>query len=296
MENKEKCGGLLQRRAFVRGGVLGLGTAGTVFVGGKLGMFDAIPGARGAGLSSAQVEAWSTLTDTDILNFALNLEYLEAEFYTMAATGKTLEQSGIPVNGVGNPGPTIGGQQVDLKKSSSSTEVTGTLKGVAEELVFTEHQHILLLRSALGADAIAKPAINLDAMGTGFEGFLHFVAVARAFEDVGVSAYGGAAKLITSKDILETSTRIALTEAYHAGNLRLIAAANNDSFLKPVDQQDVLPPPVGSKFAAMDNNALAVVRTPGQVLAIVYQNTTSGASSGGFFPQGVNGTIKSVSL
>jgi hypothetical protein len=61
----------------------------------------------------------------DILNFALNLEYLEAEFYTVATTGKTIEQSGIAVSGTGNPGPTTGGNTVNLTNSSNKTELTG---------------------------------------------------------------------------------------------------------------------------------------------------------------------------
>jgi Ferritin-like domain len=294
MESNQKAGGLLERRTFVRSSMIGLGTAGAAIMGAKLGVLDKLPGARKLGLSSAEVEAWSTITDTDILNFALNLEYLEAEFYTVAATGKTLEQSGIPTSGVGNSGPTVGGQQVNFVKSPDNTEITGTLQTLSQELMLTEQEHVKLLRSTLGADAIAKPAINLNALGTGFEGFLHFTALARAFEDVGVSAYGGAAPLITSKTILATAARIALTEAYHAGTLRLIAAANKDTFLMPVDKLDVLPPPTGPKYADIDGNGLSIVRTPGQVLAIVYHNTTSGASSGGFFPQGVNGAIKSV--
>lgn len=164
-----------------------------------------------------------------------------------------------------------------------------------EEITFDEQQHVMLLRSALGSAAIAKPAINLDALGTGFEGFLHFIAVARAFEDVGVSAYGGAAPLISSKDILATAARIALTEAYHAGSLRTLAAANKDPYLFPVDSQDILPPPGGKQYFTVNGQALSIVRTPGQVLAIVYHNTTSGASAGGFFPSGVNGNIDSVS-
>ena len=288
-------GKTVDRRAFVRGvGVAGLGVAGAAFVGGKLGVLDRIPGINKVALASAAVQA-GAITDTDILNFALNLEYLEAEFYTVATTGKTIEQSGIAVNGTGNSGPTTGGNTVNLTNSSNETELTGQLKAVVEEITYDEQQHVLLLRSALGSAAIAKPAINLNALGTGFQGFLHFIALARAFEDVGVSAYGGAAPLISNSAILATAARIALTEAYHAGSLRTLAAANKDAYLFPVDSQDILPPPTGKQYFTVNTQALSIVRTPGQVLAIVYHNTTSGASAGGFFPNGVNGNITSVS-
>jgi len=213
----------------------------------------------------------------------------------VATTGKTIEQSGIAVSGTGNSGPTTGGNTVNLTSSSNETELTGQLKAVVEEITYDEQQHVLLLRSALGSAAIAKPAINLNALGTGFQGFLHFIALARAFEDVGVSAYGGAAPLISSSAILATAARIALTEAYHAGTLRTLAAANKDAYLFPVDSQDILPPPTGKQYFTVNTQALSIVRTPGQVLAIVYHNTTSGASAGGFFPNGVNGNITSVS-
>jgi Ferritin-like domain len=283
------------RRGFMRkAGLATAGLAGAAVLGGRLGVLDRLPGMKKMALTQAAVNAGS-ITDVDILNFALNLEYLEAEFYTVVTTGKTLKESGFTLSGKGNSGPTKGGSKVDFVHSSNRVEVTKQLKDVMEEITYDEQQHVLLLRGALGDDAIAKPTINLDALGTGFQGFLHCTALARAFEDVGVSAYGGAAPLISSKAYLATAARIALTEAYHAGNLRLVAAANDDPYLFKVDSMDILPPPEGKQFFTVNSQALSIVRTPGEVLAIVYGTSTSGASAGGFFPDGVNGSISTVS-
>jgi hypothetical protein len=297
MENEKKAEGLRQtsdRRGFVKS--VGMGAAaiaGAVMVGGRLGVLDKIPGINKTGLIQAAVKAGS-ITDVDILNFALNLEYLEAEFYTMATTGQTLVQRGFTLTGTGKSGPTLGGKKVNFLSSLASTDKTGHLVAIMNEIAYDDQQHVHLLRGALGADAVAKPTINLDALGTGFEGFQHATALARAFEDTGVSAYGGAAPLISSKEYLGVAAQIALTEAYHAGNLRLVSAVNHDTFIFQTDKNDRTPPPVGKDYFDVDAQALAVVRDPGQVLAIVYGNSTPGASSGGFFPDGVNGIINSV--
>ena len=56
-------------------------------------------------------------TEVDILNFALNLEYLEAEFYTYATTGKSITSFGIGIKGHGNgENPTTGATTVGGKK------------------------------------------------------------------------------------------------------------------------------------------------------------------------------------
>jgi hypothetical protein len=241
----------------------------------------------------AQAVKAGSVTDVDILNFALNLEYLEAEFYTVAVTGKTLEASGFDVSGSGKSGATTGGNKVDLTQYDGMPENTTKLKFVAQQIMYDEQQHVLLLRSALGGNKIAKPEINLNALNMGFSGYRHFTALARAFEDVGVSAYAGAAPLISSKEYLGVAAQIALTEAYHAGNLRLMASVDIDPTFM-VDKNDILPPPTGPNYFTVDKNGLAIVRSTSQVLAIVYQNPTSGATGGGFFPNGFNGTITTV--
>jgi hypothetical protein len=99
----------LGRRSFVVGaGLTGLGIAGA-----RLGLLDHTPSPGVFGIGTSTVEA-AGFTDVDILNFALNLEYLEAEFYTAATTGKTLEQSGFNLSGTGNSGPTLGARSVNF--------------------------------------------------------------------------------------------------------------------------------------------------------------------------------------
>lgn len=239
----------------------------------------------GAFFATVQSGKAQTITDADIVQFALNLEYLEAEFYTVARTGKTIDQFGVGITGTGTAGVTTGGQKVTFIEGS-------TLAQSSDEIAADERAHVNLLRqtlTSLGVQPIAKPAINLNALGTGFESQEAFINLARAFEDVGVSAYGGAAPLLTSKAILAAAARILATEAEHTGNLRLHAALYQAA-TTAVDAVDILPPPSGRRYISVDSNGLTTVRTPGQVLYIVYGGKAN-ATSGGFFPNGFNGTI-----
>jgi len=278
------------RRSLLKGaGLAGVGFASAGLLAGRLGMMDKVTAAI-PDLKPPSVHAQS-IDDADILNFALNLEYLEAEFYTVATTGKTIREIGIGVNGVGNSGPTTGGARVALEFGSVFPQ---RLHNVALEIAYDEQQHVKLLRSALGSYAVAKPAINLDALGIGFGNFRQFLKLSRAFEDTGVSAYAGAAPLISSKAYLGVAAQILATEAYHSGNVRLMISENDVDTTK-TDSEDVLPPPSGKQYFTTDSNGLALTRTTGQVLAIVYGNSTTGTTAGGFFPDGVNGLINTVS-
>jgi hypothetical protein len=221
------------------------------------------------------------ITDVDILNFALQLEYLEAEFYTVATTGRRIQDAGIAVNGRGRGGATTGGAQVSLDERT---------RVVADAITRDEQAHVRFLRTALGGDAVAKPEINLEALNLGFRNQNEFITLARAFEDVGVSAYGGAAPLIDNARILAAAARIALTEAQHGGVLRYLAYQGNVT-TPPVDEQDV--PAQGSpngQVFFVDGNGLSIVRQPDKVAAIVYGGR--GRAEGGFFPAGLNGLIE----
>lgn len=243
-------------------------------------------GAAATGAASMLNAQSAGPSDADILNFALNLEYLEAEFYTFATTGKSIDQMGVAVDGSGTAGTTTGGKQVNF------TNPTFALSDIANEIAFDERAHVTFIRAALkgaGATPIARPAINLNALGIGFGNSTEFLTLARAFEDVGVTAYAGAAPLISDKTILGAAARIAETESLHSGNIRLMVAKLGIPTM-PLDGVDVIPPPSGSSYFPVDGNALTQIRTPGQVLYLVYGNKANG-TSGGFFPNGVNGTI-----
>lgn len=255
----------------------------------KIGLASVAAGAAFATGGTKLMADPSSPTVVDVLQFALNLEYLEAEFYTMATMGKTIDQVGIGISGSGNSGPTYGANQVNF---ANSTVYTGT---VASQIGNDERNHVALLRTALsnaGVEPIAKPEINLGALGIGFANEVQFLTLARVFEDIGVSAYGGAAQLmsVTSSPYIGTAARILAAEAEHVANIRLQVAKLAVSTTS-LDNVDIIPPPSGTYFFSIDpTTGLTAVRTPGQVLYLVY-GFLANATSGGFYPQGVNGNL-----
>ncbi|MGC2968302.1 ferritin-like domain-containing protein [Paraburkholderia aspalathi] len=299
----------LQRRQFFRNaGGLALG-----LVGGTL--ISACGGGSGSSASAA-----SAPTDPEILNFALNLEYLESQFYTYATTGAGLAAS--MTSGVGTLGTVIPGQQVPFQDP--------VVQAYANEIANDEREHVTFLRSALGSAAVAMPSIDIGGTnpngafsnaaraaglvgaGVAFNPYANdnnFLLGAFIFEDVGVTAYKGASPLITNKTFLEAAAGILAAEAYHAGLVRTVlfakgvdtasiyTAANAISAARASldqnghDDQGITGATSGSSnIVPLDSNGLAFSRGYGNVLNIVYL-TSSMATKGGFFPNGVNGTL-----
>jgi hypothetical protein len=294
-----------RRRLFAMAGIAGVSAATLLAAGEPARAATSAPGGVAASMDAP--------SDASILNFALNLEYLEAEFYLRAVTGH-----GLPDNlttGTGNRGQVSGGRQVSF--------TTPLVRRYAQEIASDEKQHVVFLRSALGSAAVSRPAISLDASFTGaataaglikpgqtfdpYANELNFLFAAFLFEDVGVTAYKGAAPFIQNKTYLDAAAGLLAVEAYHAGIIRtsLYGAglvvpsvlANVDKLSNARDSLDGssdLDQGIGTSSMAnlvpTDVNGLAYSRTTGQVLNIVYLNPGS-VGSGGFFPAGVNGPI-----
>jgi hypothetical protein len=296
----------------------------------------AMGGAALATLAFApKAEAQAAVTDNDILNFALNLEYLEAQFYTLAASGVTIDKLMTPIPVAVNGG-TAGA--VTLKPSFAKVPFANTgIAAYAAEVALEEQRHVKFLQSALGTAAVSMPAIDLytsfntlasvAGIGAAFDPFAsdgNFLVGSYIFEDVGVSAYHGAAGLITDKTkILPAAVGIHAVEAYHAGLIRTtiagIDAQNGNTALSsltqkisaaraklanpsgtPIDDVGVTTVSValnGSSNNYMaatlvnaDTNSIGWSRTTTQVLAIVTGGGTG--NKGVFYPAGLNGTIK----
>ncbi|AIT07567.1 hypothetical protein MC45_15650 [Sphingomonas taxi] len=261
--------------------------------------------------------------DVDVLNFALNLEYLEANYYTFAAFGSGINST--VQTGTGTQGTVTGGAKVPFADAS--------VAAYAREIAADENQHVAFLRQQLGSSAVAMPAINIDGGANGA-----FTAAARAagvvgatgtfnpyasdenwllggmlLSDVGVTAYKGSASLISNKVILDAAAGILAVEAYHSGLLRTLlyrkglampALRTNADLISNArdtvdngfdDDQGISPTTINggaaSNIVPADSNGIVFGRTAGDVLNVAYLNAGA-VSSGGFFPAGVNGNIK----
>jgi hypothetical protein len=160
----------------------------------------------------AQVIAFS---QSDVLNFALNLEYLEATFYSYVTQGTDLP-----------PSVTIGSGAVTnpltaklVFTGANAAQITDMLN----EIYFDELNHVLALRSVLGSAAVPRPAINLAGYATVTA--TNALSIARLLEDVGVTAYTGAAASLSGAN-LAYAAQILAVEGFHSGALRLAAIQN----------------------------------------------------------------------
>lgn len=186
----------MNRSAFLLKGVL---AAGAVY-----GLASVSPVVRSA---FGQGGGGASKGDIDILNFALTLEFLEADFYDQA-----------------------------LK----NVKLSGELKKLAQEIGENEQEHVDALSGAitdLGGKPVAEPKFTFP-----LEDEQSFLDLAVTLEDTGVSAYNGAGPLIESKELLATAGAIVQIEGRHAGVVRFEAGMEIvvDAFDPTLDMDQVL--------------------------------------------------------
>lgn len=163
-------------------------------------------GAVGPFVSSAL--AASSSTDLDILNFALTLEYLETNFYTVK-------------------GKTVG--------------LSGEAKKLADLFGSEEHQHVEALTAAIksaGGKPVKMPTFDFPVTNES-----SFLKLAYTLENVGVGAYNGAGPSLTDKSLLAAAGSIVQTEARHAAAIGLLtnqSVVPNGAFDKALTEAEVL--------------------------------------------------------
>lgn len=261
----------------------------------------------------------SAQDDATVLNFALNFEYLQAQFYAYASTGAGIDPTLL--TGLGIQGAATGARQVAF---------TDPLLGqYAREIAADDLAHVAFLRSALGDAAVAQPKIDLSADPAGpftqgaraagiigptdiFDPYAsdgNFLLAAFLFADVAVTAYKGAAILLNNLVLVDALGGLLSTKAYHAGLIRTVLYTKGlatpslrtqagqisnarDAVDGPTDDdQGIVGTATTSNIVPADASGIVFTRTAGQVLNVLYQTNTA-TVGGGFFPSGFNGTIR----
>lgn len=149
----------------------------------------------------------------DVLNFALTLEYLEAEFYSI----------GLRTRGL----------------------IPSRYRAVFTQIGRHETEHVHTLFGALGSAAVGKPNFDFTAAGQYvdvFSNFDTFATVSSTFEDLGVAAYKGQAGNLQGTALLTTALQIHSVEARHAAEVRRIRRMFgwDGAFDSPKTKEEVL--------------------------------------------------------
>jgi hypothetical protein len=285
-----------------------------------LGMTGAAAGAgmmSGCSTSNSVAVTAASTAQIDMLNFALNVKFLQATFYSFITQGTDLP---------GYSGTTGAPSAALTFTGASAQRITDMLN----EIYYDEKNHVSTLISLLSSSVVFRPAINLAAFGAITA--TNALSIARLLEDVAVTTYANLITGLSSSDITVLS-QILGADSSHAGILRLTALQNPtiaayiqaDSLdVAPYDpgttSNNTAPGPAGAAagptasggfFAVASASTstttppgFAFLRTTSQALSILFGTVasggtsvtlaSSGTTSGGFFPSGVNGNINKV--
>ncbi|KAG9445040.1 hypothetical protein H6P81_016380 [Aristolochia fimbriata] len=263
-------------------------------------------------------------TDVDYLQLALNLEYLEAEWFLFGATGQGLDAT-APELVNGGP-PPIGAQKANLDDLT---------RRIIEEFGYQEIGHLREITKVFGG--FPRPLIDLsgsnfaklfdEAVGQSiqppfdpYQNSLNYILASYVIPYVGLVGYVG-----TNQNIYGHRTKRILAgligiEAGQDAVLRTLLYERGNEVVQPYnftvteftvfisdmrnrlamcgnkDEGLLVPPELGaekrtsSNILAANSKSLTHSRTPAQTLRAVY-TTGSETKPGGFFPNGANGKI-----
>ena len=203
------------RRDFFRKTGLGLASAGVVLAACDDDEMMGETGGMGVDLGSG---------DVGVLNYAYALEQLEAAFYARVLDGAYYGSLGA---------------------GEDERQVLTALEA-------HERAHAAFFAAVIPTVGTAIPTLEVDFSGVDFSDRDSVLTTARTFEDLGVSAYNGAGRLLTNPDYLTLAGKIVSVEARHAAAIRSLISPGTAAF-------------AGDDVVSA-GNGLDAARTPAQVL------------------------------
>jgi hypothetical protein len=260
-------------------------------------------------LDEALAQGSEGATDADLFNFALNLEYLEADYYLRGSVGTTLDEV------------LRGSQGAAVKGGGKVTFTNPVREGMMRNIAANEVAHVRFIQQVNGSRAVRRPPIDFDAgfaavaAAAGLRSFdpfrneMDFFLGGMLFEDVGISVLKGSARKLRSLTLRESAAGLLGSEGYHMGAVRSVlyrmgeeargrATAISNLRDRLDGPQDLDQPPVNvggmANIAPTNENGIVWGRTPEHALNIIYGNPARGVMAGGFYPQGFNGRIRST--
>jgi hypothetical protein len=295
METEKK---QLDRRELIKLGAGALGvTAGALVIG--CGGSAGLSTSTGTATATGSTGGTGGGSDTNYLNFLLNLEYLKAQYYAIGVSGTPLTGSGfLNSNITGLPSSAVSFNNLNIRYMFSSFQRDDT-------------DHVTALQSLLGSSAITQPSINFNAFSSfattlglsSFSAFASeedFILGAFYFEDAIVTAQYGVLASLTSAKNVTSVTGLMAADCYHAGAVRdTVFNYGSDAFSKANSLSGLrgslggnndsppVPNPVLPSIAAVSQTGLIYARVPTEVQNIMVLSST--ASKGGFYPSGLSG-------
>ncbi|XP_057502047.1 ferritin-like catalase Nec2 [Actinidia eriantha] len=262
--------------------------------------------------------------DVDLLQFAENLEFLEAEFFLWGALGYGLDHA-APHLVMGGP-PPVGVHKANLDLLT---------KNIITEFAYQEVGHLRIIQSTVGA--FPRPLLNLsaqnfaklfdEAFGYGldppfdpYRDGLSYMLGSYVIPYMGLVGYVGANPLLMGYKTKRLLAGLLGVESGQDAVIRMYLYERAEELVQPYnhtvaeftiriselrnrvamcgikDEGIVVPPQLGAENLTESNvlsagfNSLSYRRTPGQILRVVYDSRNEHLP-GGFFPHGANGNI-----
>ncbi|XP_034690623.1 desiccation-related protein PCC13-62-like, partial [Vitis riparia] len=263
--------------------------------------------------------------DVDRIQFALNLEFLEAEFFLHGALGEGLDQV-APQLAHGGP-PPIGARKANLDDVE---------RRIIEEFGYQEVGHLRAITSAV--EGLPRPPLDLSpqnfdnifnqAIGQDlkppmdpYSNTVNYLLASYAIPYVGLVGYVGTIPSLTNSSSLSLVASLLGVESGQDAVIRALLYKRECEFVEPynitvaeftrgisnlrnqlgmcgvkdegvivVDPQSGVENKTDSNILSADANSLSYARQPQEILRIVY-GTGNESQPGGFLPKGGIGNI-----